>query len=59
MLLPTEEDDGEVVILQVMEDENAEDEDEVTYVGVDDGDVLQAVFDLFKEQAGDEFDFDE
>jgi len=33
--------------------------DEVTYVGVDDEDVLQAVFDLFKEQAGDEFDFEE
>ena len=59
VLLPTEEDDGEVVILQVMEDENAGDEDEVTYVGVDDEAVLQAVFDLFKEQAGDEFDFDE
>ena len=48
-----------MVILQVVEDENASDEDEVTYVGVDDDDVLQAVFDLFKEQAGDEFDFEE
>ena len=28
-------------------------------VGVDDEDVLQKVFDIFKEQAGDEFDFDE
>ena len=37
----------------------ADDEDEVTYVGVDDEDVLQKVFDIFKEQAGDEFDFDE
>lgn len=59
VLLPTEDDDGEVVILQVMEDENAEEDDEVTYVGVDDDEVLQAVFDLFKEQAGDEFDFEE
>ena len=59
VLLPTEDDDGEVVILQVVEDENSSDEDEVTYVGVDDDDVLQAVFDLFKEQAGDEFDFEE
>ena len=30
-----------------------------TDVGVDDEDVLQKVFDIFKEQAGDEFDFDE
>ena len=59
VLLPTEDDDGEVVILQVVEDENSYDEDEVTYIGVDDDDVLQAVFDLFKEQAGDEFDFEE
>ena len=43
VLLPTDDDDG----------------DEVTYVGVDDEEVLQKVFDIFKEQAGDEFDFDE
>ena len=59
VLLPTDDDDGEVVILQVMEDEESDDEDEVTYVSVDDDDVLQKVFDIFKEQAGDEFDFDE
>ncbi len=59
VLLPTEDDDGEVVILQVMENEDADDDEEATYVGVDDDEVLQAVFDLFKEQAGDEFDFDE
>ena len=59
VLLPVEDEDGEVVILEVMEAEDAQDDDEVTYVGVDDDDVLQAVFDLFKEQAGDEFDFEE
>ena len=59
VLLPTDDDDGEVVILQVIESEGAEEDDEVTYVGVDDEDVLQNVFELFKEQAGDEFDFDE
>lgn len=59
VLLPTDDDDGEVVILEVVEGENAGEDDEVTYVGVDDEDVLQNVFDLFKEQAGDEFDFDD
>lgn len=59
VLLPTQDDDGEVVILQVMGDENASEDEEVTYVGVDDENVLQTVFDLFKAQAGDEFDFDE
>lgn len=59
VLLPTDDDDGEVVILQVMEDEDADEDDEATYVGVDDEEILQAVFEIFKEQAGDEFDFEE
>ena len=59
VLLPTDDDDGEVVILQVMEDEDADEDDEATYVGVDDEKILQAVFEIFKEQAGDEFDFEE
>ena len=59
VLLPTDDDDGEVVILQVMEDEDADEDDEATYVGVDDEEVLQAVFEIFKEQAGDEFDFED
>ena len=59
VLLPTDDDDGEVVILQVMEDADADEDDEATYVGVDDEEVLQAVFEIFKEQAGDEFDFEE
>ena len=57
VLLPVDDEEGEVVILQVLEGENAEEDDEATYVSVEDDDVLQAVFDLFKEQAGDEFDF--
>lgn len=59
VLLPTDDDDGEVVILQVMEDVDADEDDEATYVGVDDEEVLQAVFEIFKEQAGDEFDFED
>lgn len=38
-----EGDDGEVVILQIEQDENGED----IYVSVDDDDVSQAVFDKF------------
>ena len=57
VLLPTDEDDGEVVILEVIESDDAE-SDEATYVGVDDDNILEAVFQRFKEQAGDEYDFD-
>lgn len=39
------EDDGEVVILQIEQDENGED----IYVSVEDDDISQAVFDKFME----------
>ena len=56
VLLPTEEDDedGEVVILKV---EDTDSEDEESYVSVDDQEVLNKVFELFKEKFKDEFNF--
>ena len=52
VLLPPEE----VLILQVEDDRNEENE---SYVFVDDDDILTAVFDIFKEKFKDEFDFAE
>ena len=52
VLLPHEE----VLILQVEDDVNEENE---SYVFVDDDDILTAVFDIFKEKFKDEFDFAE
>ena len=49
-----EEDEGEVVILKV---EDSEDDEEESYVSVDDEDVLNRVFDIFKERFKDDFDF--
>lgn len=49
-----EEDEGEVVILKV---EDSEDDDEESYVSVDDEDILNRVFDIFKERFKDDFDF--
>ena len=58
VLLPVEEDDeeaeGEVVILKV---EDTESEEEESYVSVDDEDILNKVFEIFKEKFKDEFDF--
>lgn len=58
VLLPVEEasDDeiGEVVILKV---EPTESEEEESYVGVDDEEVLNAVFEIFKEKFKDEFNY--
>lgn len=57
VLLPVEEDveeSGEVVILKV---EDTESESEESYVSVDDQDVLNKVFEIFKEKFKDEFNF--
>ena len=57
VLLPVdaaEDEDNEVMILKV---ESLDDENE-SYAGIDDEDVLQSVFDIFKERYKDEFDFE-
>ena len=59
VLLPVsedgEEDEGEVVILKLEDaDEDAEEE---SYVGVEDEEILNKVFAIFKEKYKDEFNF--
>ena len=57
VLLPVEADEdaeGEVVILRV---EDTESEEEESYVSVDDDDILNKVFEIFKEKFKDEFYF--
>ena len=56
VLLPhdEEEDADEVVILKL---EDTDSEDEESYVSVDDEEVLQNVFEIFKEKFKDEFNF--
>ena len=59
VLLPiSEEDDdeGEVVILKV---EDTESDEEESYVSVDDENVLNSVFHMFKEKFKDEFNFED
>lgn len=59
VLLPVtsegEEDEGEVVILK-LEDTDDETEEE-SYVGVEDEEILNKVFSIFKEKYKDEFNF--
>ena len=56
VLLPHDEEDeaDEVVILKL---EDTDSEDEESYVSVDDEEVLQNVFEIFKEKFKDEFNF--
>ena len=60
VLLPVtaegEEEEGEVVILKV-EDSDDENSDEESYVSIEDEDVLNKVFEMFKEKFKDDFDF--
>ena len=52
VLLPPDED--EVLIMKIEPDEDPEYE---MYVGVEDEDILDKVFDIFREKYKDEFDF--
>jgi len=59
VLLPVsedgEEDEGEVVILKL--EDTDEDAEEESYVGVEDEEILNKVFEIFKEKYKDEFNF--
>ena len=57
VLLPVSEDEDsdEVVILKVEDTE--EDSEEGSYVSIDDEDILNAVFEIFKEKFKEEFNF--
>lgn len=50
-----EEGDGEVVILKL--EDTDDDSEEESYVGVEDEEILNRVFSIFKEKFKDEFDF--
>ena len=49
------EEDGEVVILKL--EDTDDDSEEESYVGVEDEEILNKVFSIFKEKFKDEFDF--
>ena len=50
-----QEEEGEVVILKL--EDTDEDSDEESYVSVDDEEVLNTIFEMFKEKFKDEFNF--
>lgn len=59
VLLPVtaegEEEEGEVVILKV--EDTDDDADEESYVSIEDEEILNKVFEIFKEKFKDDFDF--
>ena len=60
VLLPVEgdvEEDGRVVILRL--EDSDEDSGEESYIGVDDQETLDKVFEIFKDKFKDEFNFED
>ena len=55
VLLPVDEEDCEVVILAV----EADDDEMENYVVVDDEEILEGVYAIFKERFADELDFED
>ena len=55
VLLPVDEEDCEVVILAV----EADDDEMENYVFVDDEEILEGVYAIFKERFADELDFED
>ena len=60
ILLPVtiegDEEEGEVVILKIEDNDNPDD-DEESYISVEDEMILNQVFEIFKEKFKDSFDF--
>ena len=57
VLLPVEEDEEEADEVVILKLEDSESEDEESYVSVDDEEVLNKVFQIFKDKFKDEFNF--
>ena len=55
ILLPIEEEEADEVVILKVEDTDSEDEE--SYVGVEDQETLNTVFQLFKDKFKDEFNF--
>ena len=58
ILLPVEDEDQEQNEVMILRIDSIDDENE-NYVGIDDEEILQKVFDIFKKRYEDEFEFDE
>ena len=57
VLAPADDETANIIILKVLDTDD--DDEEETYVGVDDEEVLNAVYGIFKERFKDVFDFED
>lgn len=57
VLLPVEGDEDEAVEVLILKVEYGEDEDDEQYVSVENEELLDKLFDIFRENNGDDFEF--
>ncbi len=55
VLIPFDDEEGDVIILEIIPSDNSEDDE---YISVEDEELLNTVFEEFKNRNADEFDFD-
>ncbi len=55
VLIPFDNEEGDVIILEIIPSDNSEDDE---YISVEDEELLNTVFEEFKNRNADEFDFD-
>lgn len=58
VVLPVDSEDGTVLIMEMIPDDDSDDEESWLFNGIEDRNVLDAVYELFKKNNGDEFDFE-
>lgn len=58
VVIPVDDTDGTVLIMEMIPDDESDDEESWLFAGVEDNDVLNKVYDIFKENNADEFDFE-
>ena len=56
VMLPFDDEDGEVIILEIIP--SADDSEEDEYISVDDDELCASVFEIFKTKYESEFDFE-
>lgn len=57
VLIPADDDAEDADMVVILKVEDGENEDESTFVGIEDDALVQEVFEIFKERAADEFQF--
>lgn len=58
VVLPVDSEDGTVLIMEMIPDDDSDDEESWLFNGIEDKNVLDAVYEEFKKNNNDEFDFE-